>query len=38
MKKILVSGGTGRFAKELKKINSKYKFYFQNKKRLNIMF
>ena len=37
MKKILVSGGTGRFAKELKKINSKYKFYFQNKKRLNIM-
>ena len=37
MVKILVSGGNGRFASELKKINSKYKFVFRNKKQLNIL-
>jgi len=37
MKKILVTGGGGRFAKELKKINSKYDFIFRNKKQLNIL-
>ena len=37
MKKILVTGGNGRFAKELKKINSKYNFIFRNKKQLNIL-
>ena len=37
MKKILVTGGNGRFAKELKKINSKYDFIFRNKKQLNIL-
>tara|TARA_B100001564_G_scaffold359115_1_gene379722 strand:+ start:2885 stop:3577 length:693 start_codon:yes stop_codon:yes gene_type:complete len=37
MLKILVSGGNGRFAGELKKIKSKYKFIFRNKKQLNIL-
>ena len=37
MLKILVSGGNGRFARELKKIKSKYKFLFKNKKELNIL-
>ena len=37
MKKILVTGGNGRFAQELKKINSRYKFIFKNKKELNIL-
>ena len=37
MLKILVSGGEGRFAKELKKIKSKYKFIFRNKRQLNIL-
>ena len=36
-KKILVSGGDGRFAKELKKINSSYKFIFRNKKQFNVL-
>ena len=36
-KKIIVTGGDGRFAKELKKINSRYKFIFRNKKQLNIL-
>jgi dTDP-4-dehydrorhamnose reductase len=36
MKKILVTGGDGRFANELKKIKTKYKFIFLNKKKLNI--
>ena len=31
MKKILVTGGNGRFAQELKKINTKYEFIFRNK-------
>ena len=37
MKKILVTGGNGRFASELKKIKSNYKFEFRNKKQLNIL-
>ena len=37
MKKILVTGGNGRFANELKKIKSAYKFLFKNKKQLNIL-
>ena len=36
-KKILVTGGDGRFAKELKKTKSAYKFIFRNKKQLNIL-
>ena len=37
MYKILVSGGNGRFAGELKKIKSKYKFIYRNKNQLNIL-
>ena len=37
MLKILVTGGQGRFANELKKIKSKYKFIFRNKRQLNIL-
>ena len=37
IKKIIVTGGDGRFAKELKKIKSRYKFIFRNKKQLNIL-
>ena len=37
IQKIIVTGGDGRFAKELKKIKSKYKFIFRNKKQLNIL-
>ena len=37
MFKILVTGGDSRFATELKKIKSKYKFIFRNKKQLNIL-
>ena len=37
MRKILVTGGNGRFANELKKIKSAYKFLFKNKKQLNIL-
>ena len=37
MLRILVTGGDGRFAKELKKIKSRYKFVFRNKKQLNIL-
>jgi len=36
MKKILVTGGKGRFAKVLKSIQSNYKFIYTNKKQLNI--
>ena len=36
MKKILVTGGDGRFAKELKKIKNNFKFIFKNKKQMNI--
>ena len=37
MKKILVTGGDGRFAQVLKSKKSKYKFIFRNKKQLNIL-
>ena len=37
IKKIIVTGSDGRFAKELKKIKNKYKFFFRNKKQLNIL-
>jgi len=37
LKKIIVTGGNGRFAKELKKTKSKYNFIFKNKKNLNIL-
>ncbi len=37
LKKIIVTGGKGRFAKELKKFKSKYKFFFRNKKQLDIL-
>ena len=36
-KKIIVTGGEGRFAKELKKINTNYNFIFRDKKKLNIL-
>ena len=37
LKKIIVTGGDGRFARELKKMKTKYKFIFRNKKELNIL-
>ncbi len=37
MKKILVTGGEGRFAKVLKNKKSKFNFIFRNKKELNIL-
>ena len=37
MSRILVTGGDGRFAKELKKLKTKYDFVFRNKKQLNIL-
>ena len=37
MKKILVTGGEGRFAKVLKNKISKFNFIFRNKKQLNIL-
>ena len=37
MVKILVTGSDGRFGKILKKIKTKYKFIFKNKKELNIL-
>lgn len=36
MKKIIVTGGNGRFGKELQKVKSKYKFTFLDKKKLDI--
>ena len=35
--KIVITGGTGRFAIELKKIKNKYKLLFPSKKELNIL-
>ena len=35
--KIIVTGGNGRFANELKKIKSKYQFIYKSKKELNIL-
>ncbi len=37
LKKIIVTGGESRFANELKKTKSKYKFIFRNKKQFNIL-
>jgi len=37
MKKILVTGGDGRFASELKKIKTNLKFIYLNKQELNIL-
>ena len=37
LKKIIVTGGDGRFASELKKFKTSYKFFFRNKKQLNIL-
>ena len=37
MKKILVTGGEGRFANELKKIETKYKFVYLNKRQLDVL-
>ena len=37
LKKIIVTGGNGRFASELKKIKSRYNFIFTNKSQLNIL-
>ncbi len=37
MTKVLVTGGNGRFATELKKINTKYNFVYLEKKQLNIL-
>ncbi len=36
-KKIVVTGGTGRFGKELQKLKSNHKFFYPNKKELNIL-
>tara|TARA_B100000700_G_scaffold198069_1_gene217841 strand:+ start:4350 stop:5072 length:723 start_codon:yes stop_codon:yes gene_type:complete len=36
-KKIIVTGGSGRFGKELKKIKTNYQFLFPSKKKLNIL-
>ena len=35
--RIVITGGTGRFALELKKINNKYKLFFPKKNELNIL-
>ena len=37
MQKILVTGGDGRFATELKKIKTKYNFIYLSKKKLDIL-
>lgn len=37
IKKIVITGGTGRFGNLLKKIKTKYKLYFPNKNELNIL-
>ena len=34
IKKIIVTGGNGRFGKELQKVKSKYKFTFLDKKKI----
>ena len=35
--RIVITGGTGRFGQELKKVSSKYKLYFPKKNKLNIL-
>ena len=37
MKKIIFTGGTGRFAKEFKKRKNKFKVFYPSKKQLNIL-
>src|SRR6056300_1268229 len=37
MKRIVVTGGSGRFGEQLKKIKSNHKLFFPNKKNLNIL-
>ena len=37
MTKIVVTGGSGRFGRELKKYETKHKIYFPNKKEFNIL-
>jgi dTDP-4-dehydrorhamnose reductase len=37
LKTILISGGNGKFARALQKVNSKYKIYAPNKKSMNIL-
>ena len=37
LKKIIVTGGEGRFAQELKKLITPYNFVFRSKKQLNIL-
>ena len=37
LKNIVVTGGNGRFAQELKKIKCKYNFIFRSKKQLNVL-
>ena len=37
LRNIVVTGGSGRFAQELKKIRCKYNFIFRNKKQLDIL-
>ena len=37
IKKIIVTGGDGRFAKVLRKTKSNYNFIFRSKKQLNIL-
>ena len=37
MKKIIFTGGTGRFAKEFKKEKKKFKFFYPSKSQLNIL-
>ena len=36
-KKIVITGGTGRFGNELKGIKTKHKLFFPTKKQLNIL-
>jgi len=35
--KIVITGGTGRFGEELKKVKSKYNLFFPKKTELNIL-
>ena len=37
LKKIIVTGGDGRFAQELKETKSRYKFIFRSKKQFNVL-
>ena len=37
MKKIIITGGSGRFGQTLKKYKSKYKLFFPSKRQLNIL-